>query len=1039
MQGKGIVKFFLVVLVLVSLLQYFYMLPTGKVEKNADEYAKNVASTYPESERYDVEKAQRIAYLDSMSTEEILKIPGFSPFTYESLKSKQLAYGLDLAGGLSTVLQVDLRDFIRQLSKSSKDPTFNDALDKATEAQKTAQKDYITLFGEEYAKIQSPEKKSLAYIFRKNSSLSDKIEVSATDDDVLDFLRTESNEVVKLTYDRLKQRIDKLGVIQPNVSLDAARDLIVVELPGVENPERARKFLVSSAKLEFWDVYRLNDPGVLDAFVKADERLKKGLDSGEEELNENFQIDTTYAIDSDGNETDSITSIDTLPTSLDPFSNGGPLFKILDVNRQIGETIQYPLSVMGAAEKNKRDDVLSMLNSPEVKGLFPREMGFRFDAKPMVDADGKDTKMYFLYAIRKERGRENAPIEGDVITGASSGADPTTSEIQVSMSMDRKGAKKWAEMTTKAAQDGNRPIAVVLDDEVVSAPNVNGAITQGRSQITGNFSIQEGEDLANILEIGKLPAKTQIIQEALVGPYLGKKNIKDSMWSLIIGLALVLIFMVVYYATGGIVAIIALLANLFFIFGALASFGTVLTLPGFAGVILTIGMAVDANVIIFERIREELREGKSIKMAVRDGFTHSYSAIIDANVTTLLTAIVLVYFGLGPIKGFAVVLIIGILSSLFTAVLLGRMMIEWWIDKDKPMSFWTGLSKNAFANLKIDWVSKRKMAYVFSGILIVASFASFFTRGWELGVDFKGGYSYNIQLVEEDKLDVDQLRATLTDVFEGQEPVVKQVDGPSEYQTLNVTTSYNIDDISEGAAEIVMAKLYQGVKTASNSSVADSVFRDPGGKGLDQSHIVSSSKVGATIADDISKGSRYATIFALLLIFLYIFLRFSKWQYSAGAIGALIHDTIIVLGVFSLCYGWIGFSLEINQAFIAALLTVIGYSINDTVVVFDRIREYFGLYTGKSKEEVINAAINSTVSRTIITSLTTLFVVAILFFFGGSSIKGFAFALLIGIIVGTYSSIFVATPILTDLTGDLKTKEAGKSTKSSFSKAATSK
>jgi SecD/SecF fusion protein len=694
---------------------------------------------------------------------------------------------------------------------------------------------------------------------------------------------------------------------------------------------------------------------------------------------------------------------------------------------------------MGAAEKSKRDDVLAMLRSPEVKGLFPREMDFRFDAKPMMDADNKPTKNYFLYAIRKERGRENAPIEGDVITSASSGADPTTSEIQVSMSMDRKGAKKWAEMTTKAAQDGNRPIAVVLDDEVVSAPNVNGAITQGRSQITGNFSIQEGEDLANILEIGKLPAKTQIIQEALVGPYLGKKNIKDSMWSLIIGLSLVLLFMVVYYSTGGIVAIIALLANLFFIFGTLASFGTVLTLPGFAGVILTIGMAVDANVIIFERIREELREGKSIKMAVRDGFTHSYSAIIDANVTTLLTAIVLVYFGLGPIKGFAVVLIIGILSSLFTAVLLGRMMIEWWTDKDKPMSFWTGFSKNAFADLKIDWVSKRKIAYVISGVLILASFASFFARGWELGVDFKGGYSYNIQLVEDDKVDVDQLRSTLTDVFEGQEPVVKQVDGPSEYQTLNVTTSYNIDDISEGAAEIVMAKLYEGVKTASNSTVADSVFRDPGGKGLDASHIVSSSKVGATIADDISKGSRYATIFALLLIFLYIFLRFSKWQYSAGAIGALIHDTIIVLGVFSLCYGWIGFSLEINQAFIAALLTVIGYSINDTVVVFDRIREYFGLYTGKSKEEVINAAINSTISRTIITSLTTLFVVAILFLFGGSSIKGFAFALLIGVLVGTYSSIFVATPILTDLTGDLKTKEAGKSKKSSFSKAATSK
>jgi SecD/SecF fusion protein len=526
-----------------------------------------------------------------------------------------------------------------------------------------------------------------------------------------------------------------------------------------------------------------------------------------------------------------------------------------------------------------------------------------------------------------------------------------------------------------------------------------------------------------------LPAETKIIQESLVGPSLGQQNIDRSTNSLLIGFLLLLGFMVFYYGGGGIVAIIVLFLNLFFIFGALASYGTVLTLPGVAGIILTVGMAVDANVIIYERIREELREGKSVAAAISDGFQNSYSAIIDANVTTILTAFVLAYFGLGPIKGFAVVLIIGVLSSLFTAVLVGRLIIDWWVGKGRNITFFTGFSKDVLSDLTIDWLSKRKMAYIISGSLIALGLVSFVARGFELGVDFKGGYSYNITFDQSQEINADDLRDALTVAFEG-EPTVKAVDTEN---TFNVVTDYMVDNTDDNASDMVMEKLYEGVNNIMGGSLVLDNFKSPDGEGT---YVSSSSKVGPTIADDIKNSAYYATIFALLLIFLYIFIRFSKWQYSMGAVAALFHDTMIVLAIFSIGHGILPFSLEIDQAFIAAILTVIGYSINDTVVVFDRIREFMGLYTKKSKEEVINMAINSTISRTVITSLTTLLMVAILFVFGGSSIKGFAFALLVGIVVGTYSSVFVATPVMSDLTGDLKPSSSKRGdNKKGFSKA----
>ena len=609
-----------------------------------------------------------------------------------------------------------------------------------------------------------------------------------------------------------------------------------------------------------------------------------------------------------------------------------------------------------------------------------------------------------LYGVKVPFGGE-APLTGENVESAASSPNPQSGEMEVTLVMDTKGASKWANITEIAANNGNREIAIVLDNEVASAPRVNEAITGGRSSISGNFSIQEAKDLASILQVGKLPATVEIIQDNVIGPSLGEENIARSVKALLIGFALVLLFMIAYYSTGGVVSILSLLLNLFFIFGVLAQFGTVLTLPGIAGIVLTIGMAVDANVIIYERIREELNLGKSVKNAISDGFANSYSAIIDANVTTFLTAMVLAYFGLGPIKGFAVVLMVGVVSSIFTAVLVGRLMIEQWMKGGRSMSFASGFSKNAFTGLTIDWLGKRKRAYIFSAVIILGGIASMAVRGFDLGIDFKGGYAYNVEFAKE--VNADDIREALTASF-GDAPVVKAVDTRNTY---NIVTSYLIESTEDNAEEKVMEALHKGIATLDQVSLED--FRDIEATG--NTHIVSSSKVGPTIADDIAKSSYKAGLFALAIIFLYLLLRFSKWEFSVGAISALFHDVLVTLGIFSIGWGLFPWSMEIDQAFIAAILTVIGYSINDTVVVFDRIREYTNTYTGKSKEEVINLAINSTVSRTVITSLTTLFVVLILFIFGGGSIKGFSFALLIGVLVGTYSSIFVATPILSDL------------------------
>ena len=1021
MQGKGIIRFFLILLTVVCLLQYLYLFPTRKVEKNADEFAQAATSSLTdESAKSMAYKMARANYLDSMSSEPVIKIPLLGSFSYEKLKQQQIALGLDLKGGISTVLQVDLREFLENLSNGTKEPAFKLALDNADKALKNAQTDYISLFAQEWQKVSNGQK--LGPIFSRNATLREEINFESSDGEVIRVLRAKADETVDLTFKRLKDRIDKLGVVQPNVSLDNARDLILVELPGVDNPERARSYLQSTAKLEFWDVYRVSDPGIMESFSAADAKLKK-LAAGDTTAivaaDTLTRIDTIYTpvVDSLGNIVDSTMTTEVVPANADVAGDNGPLTTLLSLNFYNGQTIQYPFAVMGVANRNKINAINEMLSNEQIRPLFPQDVKFMWSGKPMTNADGVETDQYELYAIRMKRGSDKAPLEGDRVVTATSNPDPMTNEVAVTLRMDNIGAKAWSDMTTKAAQDNNREIAIALDDEVVSAPRVNEPITTGDSRISGNFTIQEGQDLANILQIGKLPASTTIIQESLVGPSLGSENITKSMIAMIVAMIVVMLFMIFYYSGSGVIAIIALLANLFFIFGALSSLGTVLTLAGIAGVVLTIGMAVDANVIIYERAREELRAGKSLKTAISDGFKNSYSAIIDANMTTILSASVLAYFGLGPIKGFAVTLLIGIVFSFFTAVIIGRLIIEWWVGRGNTIGFSTKLTESTFAHINVDWLGKRKIAYVCSAIFITIGLISMFTRGFELGVDFRGGYSYNVEFAKETTVDLEKLRSNLTTSFGGA-PIVKAIDAVNTY---NITTSYLIDDNAADAQARVSAKLYEGVKATITEDVAMENFMITDYSGT---HVTSSAKVGPTIADDIKKSSFYAGIVAMLLIFIYILVRFNKWQYSFGAVLAVFHDALVVLSVFSIARGWLPFSMEIDQTFIAAILTVIGYSINDTVVIFDRIRENFGLYTGKTKHEILNMSLNTTMSRTLITSLTVLLVVLALLFFGGASIKGFAFALVVGLISGTYSTLFIAAPILADLSGEIKPKSA---------------
>jgi SecD/SecF fusion protein len=1000
MQGKGVVRFFLIALTLVCLYQFSLTIPTNSIESDARRYADDCSKSPTNTWR-----SCYASYLDSMSSETVFSIPFIKKFTYADLKKSQLAMGLDLKGGMSVLLQVDLRDFLKSLAQGTTDPAFTQALDKATELQKTQQGDYISLFAQSWKETSGG--KPLATVFARNESLKNQINFTSPDADVITTIRTLANSTVDETYKRLKQRIDKLGVVQPNVSLDASRDLILVELPGIDNPERARNMLQRSAKLEFWDTYRMSDDNLNQRLIDADLKLRTLLSGDSSAVKPEMRKDTAYVFPTgaDGNPDTTQPKemrITEVPATLDPQQGqNGPLLSNL---------IMGSGPLIGYADKNKIRIISEYLNRPEIKQIFPADLEFHWSFKPEEDKGqtGSTTVgKYRLYAIKKTGNQDTAPLDGSVVTNASAQPDPK-GEIAVSLAMNNDGARIWADMTTKAANNGNREIAIVLDGEVVSAPYVINPITGGNSSISGGFTIDEAKDLASILQVGKLPAGTHIVQESQVGPSLGADNINKSLFTMLLSIGLLCAFMIAYYNRGGVVSVIALLANLFFIIGALASMGTVLTLPGIAGIVLTLAAAVDANVIIYERIREELRNGLGMSKAVSTGFSRALSAIIDANVTTLLTAIVLMYFGLGPIKGFGTVLLVGIVSSLFTAVLVGRMMTEWWMERGGELSYSFPWSEHWLVGANYDWIGKRKIAYAFSLILTVVGVGAFFTRGFELGVDFKGGYSFNVQF--DQPVELEQLRGPLSQAFQGN-PIIKAVNTENTY---NITTSYLINDQGSDVMDRVTAKLHEGLAAAGiNSELAS--FKNTDGTGT---HITSSSQVGPTVADDIRNSSFKAGLWGLVLIFLYLLIRFRRWQFSMGAVLALFHDVVITLAFFSLLHGIVPFSLEIDQAIIACILTVIGYSVNDTVIVYDRIREFMNTITGKRKEEVFNMAINTTLSRTLITSGTVVLVVLLLFIFGGSAIKGFAFGMLIGIGFGTYSSIFIASALVVDMLKD---------------------
>ncbi|MEZ4721597.1 MAG: protein translocase subunit SecDF [Flavobacteriales bacterium] len=1023
MQNKSAIWVFTILLAIACLYQLSFSFVTSGVENEAKEKALfsldslkasgDTSLTSIEEELAYQEFEQR--YLQKMNSKEVYPIFGF---TYAYCKRNEINLGLDLQGGMNVTLQVSVKDLIKALSGNSDDPAFNAALNRAIEMQRNSQDDFVTLFEQAWNE-QNPGG-SLAAVFH-NRENKEKFPLEASNEDVLQIISEEADAAVSRTEQVLRRRIDGLGVVQPSIQRQAGTGRIVVELPGIKDKARVRKILQGTAKLEFWETF---DNGEIYAQLEqANTMLGEKLGKRNKKEDTATEVDsasTSVAVaDADSNEAESGELVlddqegnldlasdsnsldlgqDSLSALREDFAQNNPLFSVLrpaiyqDPDDQKyyagkGPTVGYA-SVYDTAKVN------ALLNRRDVKALFPRRMKFLWAAK----AYDEGATFLQLYAINVTNKDGLAPLEGDVITNARVTSDPLGNP-EISMSMNADGAKIWKNMTGEAAsQTPKKSIAIVLDNLVYSAPRVDGEIAGGSSSIMGQFSVQEAEDLANVLKAGKLPAPARIIEEAVVGPTLGAEAIQAGFVSFVLALVIVLLYMAFYYSSAGIVADLALLANLFFIMGVLSSLGATLTLPGIAGIVLTIGMSVDANVLIYERIREELRAGKGVRLAIVDGYKNAYSSIIDANITTLLTGIILYVFGSGPIKGFATTLIIGIATSLFAAIFITRLLFEWRLDKNAKPSFSSKMTENFLTNMAVPFVKKRKLYYMISGIVILIGMGSLVVRGLNYGVDFTGGRSYIVRFDEAHP--VSDIAAALADQFitEDGQRQIPEVKTYGVSNQVKVTTKYMIDIDEESTDQVVESALAEGLSTISPDF-----------------EIMSSQKVGPTIADDIREAAWSSSIFALLIIFFYIVVRFRKWQFGLGALVAMVHDVLIVLSLFSLLYGFMPFSLEIDQAFIAAILTVVGYSINDTVVVFDRIREYLGIHKRRDFEGVINDALNSTLSRTLNTSMSTLVVLLMIFFFGGEVIQGFVFALIIGIIVGTYSSLCVATPVVVDL------------------------
>jgi SecD/SecF fusion protein len=995
MRNKGAILLFAILLSVVCLYQLTFTFITNGVREDSEKFATVNGTVNSELQKQ---------YLDSMDNVAVYPLLGY---TFKECKKREINLGLDLKGGMNVILEISPIELLKNLSGNSDNETFVKALELTKKKLENSQEDFLVLFGQSFTEVNAQAK--LSAIF-STYELKDKVKLSSTNEEVIEVLTGEIEAATANAFMVLRARIDRFGVVSPNIQRLQNNNRILLELPGVKNPERVRKLLEGSAKLEFWETYENSE--VISFLAKANQVLTDLNKSKKSADKKDANADSKEEAD---DELSKLTGKDKV--AKDQPDNAGALFSYLQpaYSQQYGPHRGATVGYVKSAHKAKVDKLLAM---PQVKELFPRDLRLLWSIKPYVRHEGGkkvETDLFELVAI-KSTNRNNKPaLDGEVVVDArreisNTGGRP---EVNVSMSMNAEGSSEWARITKNNV---GRQVAVVLDNYVYSHPNVNEEITGGSSRISGDFSMEEGADLANVLKSGKLPAPARIIQEAIVGPSLGQEAIDKGLSSFIYAIVFVLLFMFAFYnVKGGSSADIALVINMFFIFGVLSSFGAVLTLPGLAGIVLTIGMSVDANVLIFERINEEHKLGKGLLLAISDGYKNANSAIIDANITTLITAVILYAFGTGPIKGFATTLIIGILTSLFSAIFITRIIIDRYTANNKPIEFTTKFTSKFLTKSKINFIEKRKLFYVVSAIFVGIGIFSLVTKGLDLGIDFTGGRTYVVRF--DKSVNTQDVSKALAVEF-GSAPDVKTFGGDNQ---VKVSTNFLINSQEEDIDNKVESKLFAGLESFLPAGTSYDQFLENNRK--------SSEKVGPTIADDIKQGAFWALLFSLIAVFVYILFRFKKWQYSLGAIVALVHDSLFILGLFSLFAGILPFSLEIDQAFIAAILTVIGYSINDTVVVFDRLREYMNEYTRRGRTENMNAALNSTLRRTFNTSLTTFIVLLTIFMLGGETIRGFVFALMVGVIVGTYSSLFIATPISydTDNTSNkIKAKRAKK-------------
>ncbi len=980
MQNKAAILVLAIALGVVSIYQLSFTVATYKVNKDAKAYAKGslVKETY---------------YLDSISS-----LPkdkwSFLGNTFKECQKKELNLGLDLKGGMNVIMEVSVEDILKALSNYSTDKTFNEALVRAREMQRQSQADYLTLFDRAFREIDPNAR--LSAIFG-TPELKDKINFNSTNDQVMKVLNSEVDDAIDNAFNILRTRIDRFGVVQPNITKLSTKGRILIELPGQTNPKRVRELLSGTANLEFWETYENSE--VIGYLSQANNLLKEILaNKDNSKVTEAGKGESTAASDTTKKDQSLLDLIDKDTTNTqeattrEAFTKQNPLFGILSP-RVDAQGQPLPSDMIGLAEARDTAKVDYYLKMKQIRALFPRNLKFLWSQNPYKYDPTKS--LYELHAIKITTRDGRPPLNGDAVTSARTSTG-VNGDVKVDMTMNSEGAKTWARMTR---ENIGRCIAVVLDGYVRSDPRVQNEITGGSTEITGDFTIEEADDLANILKSGKMPAPARIISDTVVGPTLGKEAIHSGFVSFVIAFVLVLAFMIFYYSrSAGLIANIALVANVFLLFGVLASLNAVLTLPGIAGIVLTMGMAVDANVLIFERIREELRAGKGVKLAVADGYKHAYSAIIDSNVTTLLTGVVLYLFGQGPIKGFATTLVIGILTSLFTAIFITRLIYDSLLKKNKEVHFSIKLTANLFKHTKIDFIGLRKYFYVLSGVILLSGIVSLFIKGLNPGIDFTGGRTYVVRF--DEPVTTEKVASLLTPEF-GELP---QVVTYGNVNQVKITTKYKINE--SGVDDEVETKLFDGLKSMVPPNTTKEEFLSK--------YRVSSETVGPVVAADIKINAFYAVGIALVLIFFYIFMRFRYWQYGFGAVMSLFHDVLLVLGVYSIFWGIMPFSMEIDQAFIAAILTVVGFSVNDTVIVFDRLREYIPLYRKRPMKEVLNMAINSTLSRTINTTLTVILTIVAMFIFGGAVIRGFMFALLVGIGTGVYSSVFVATALMYD-------------------------